>query len=175
MCSSDLAKDDDADRAETMVTEATRAIERLIKAYPETVVGLKNSSGDWDNIRAMLKAFPGFDVFTGTEELLLQTLQLGGPGVMSATVNVLAPQTAELYAGWQGDAAEALQGRVSALRQSITRFPAIPALKAAMAQISGDAERWARVRPPLRALDAEAGQAVMDSLQSAGWELQQAA
>jgi DNA-binding FrmR family transcriptional regulator len=31
-CVSDAAKDDDADRAETMVTEATRAIERLIKA-----------------------------------------------------------------------------------------------------------------------------------------------
>jgi len=150
-------------------------IERLIKAYPETVVGLKNSSGDWDSIQAMLKAFPGFDVFTGTEELLLDSLRLGGPGVMSATVNILAAETAALYAGWQSDAAEALQARVAALRRSITRFPAIPALKAATARISGNAGRWAGVRAPLRPLDAEAQEAVMASLEKAGWAMKQAA
>jgi 4-hydroxy-tetrahydrodipicolinate synthase len=150
-------------------------IERLIKHYPETVVGLKNSSGDWDNIQAMLKAFPGFDVFTGTEELLLESLRLGGPGVMSATVNILAPETAALYAGWQSEAAEDLQARVSALRQSVTRFPAIPALKAVMARISGHPGRWTRVRAPLRPLDAEAQDAVMASLEKAGWAVKQAA
>ena len=70
-------------------------IGRLIEAFPGTVVGLKNSSGDWGNISAMLEAFPGFDVFAGSEEFLLPTLRLGGPGCMSATVNLLAPQTAE--------------------------------------------------------------------------------
>ena len=45
-------------------------IGRLIEAYPGTVVGLKNSSGDWGNIAAMIEAFPGFDVFAGSEEFL---------------------------------------------------------------------------------------------------------
>ncbi len=150
-------------------------IERLLKAYPGTVVGLKNSSGDWDNISAMLKAFPGFDVFTGTEELLLETLRLGGPGVMSATVNVLAPQTAALYAGWQGAEPEALQAQVSALRASITKLPAIPALKAIMARISGDQARWATVRPPLCPLDAAQREALYASVQAAGMTVKAAA
>jgi len=38
-------------------------IERLIKDFPDTVVGIKDSSGDWSNIEAMLKAFPGFAIF----------------------------------------------------------------------------------------------------------------
>jgi 4-hydroxy-tetrahydrodipicolinate synthase len=36
-------------------------IERLVKAYPGTVAGVKNSSGDWQNIRDMLSA--GWDNF----------------------------------------------------------------------------------------------------------------
>ncbi len=32
---------------------------RLISAYPNTVVGLKDSSGDWNNTCALLDAFPG--------------------------------------------------------------------------------------------------------------------
>ena len=41
-------------------------IERLVKRYPDTVVGLKDSSGDWDNTRAVLDGFPGFATFAGS-------------------------------------------------------------------------------------------------------------
>jgi len=39
-------------------------IERLVKAYPQTVVGMKDSSGDWNNLQAVLNNFPGFGTFT---------------------------------------------------------------------------------------------------------------
>jgi 4-hydroxy-tetrahydrodipicolinate synthase len=39
---------------------------RLIRAYPQTVVGLKDSSGDWNNTAALIDAFPGFAVFPGS-------------------------------------------------------------------------------------------------------------
>src|SRR5271170_7924347 len=44
-------------------------IERLLKRYPQTVAGLKDSSGDWNNTKAVLDAFAGagFDVFAGSE------------------------------------------------------------------------------------------------------------
>jgi 4-hydroxy-tetrahydrodipicolinate synthase len=44
---------------------------RLIKDYPDTVVGLKDSSGDWNNTAALLDRFPGFAVFPGSEVFLL--------------------------------------------------------------------------------------------------------
>src|ERR687895_435134 len=42
-------------------------IERLLSKYPGIVAGVKDSSGDWSNTRAMLGAFAkeGFDVFAG--------------------------------------------------------------------------------------------------------------
>ena len=42
-----------------------KTIERLLKAYPETVVGIKDSSGDRNNLKAILENFPGFGTFAG--------------------------------------------------------------------------------------------------------------
>src|SRR5690242_13428318 len=52
-------------------------IGRLIEAFPETVVGLKDSSGDWNNTAAILQAYPGFEVFPGSEIFLLDGLRKG--------------------------------------------------------------------------------------------------
>ena len=153
-------------------------IGRLIAAYPDNVVGLKNSSGDWDNIAAMIEAFPGFDVFAGSEEFLLPTLKSGGPGCMSATVNLLAPQSAEVYAKWQDagadPGAEALQEHLTALRRTISQFAPIPAMKAMMARRSGQGS-WAKVRPPLIALEAAQTERLAAALAALGLELPAAA
>ena len=65
-------------------------IERLLKAYPGTVAGLKDSSGDWSNTEAVLKAFSEvFDVFAGSESFLLANMRNGGKGCISATANIM--------------------------------------------------------------------------------------
>ena len=65
---------------------------RLIRAYPETVVGLKDSSGDWSNTAALLDRFPGFAVFPGSEVFLLDGLRKGGAGCITASGNVNVPE-----------------------------------------------------------------------------------
>ena len=44
-------------------------IGRLIKEFPKSVVGLKDSSGDWSNTKAILDAFPNFEVVPGLGDL----------------------------------------------------------------------------------------------------------
>src|SRR5262249_59583734 len=65
-------------------------IERLLHAYPDNVAGIKDSSGDWANTKAVLDAFAasGFDVFPGSETFLLAAMRAGGRGCISATANV---------------------------------------------------------------------------------------
>src|SRR3546814_9038582 len=63
-------------------------IERLLKAYPDTIVGIKDSSGNLDNMLEMCRRFPGFGVFAGSEQFLLPVLRAGGAGCISATANV---------------------------------------------------------------------------------------
>lgn len=154
----------------TAVDMSLELIGRLIAAYPDNVVGLKNSSGDWDSISSMIEAFPGFDVFAGSEEFLLPTLALGGPGCMSATVNLLASQSAEVYAKWQDDGAEALQEHLTMLRRTISRSAPIPTMKALLARQTGTAA-WTNVRPPLVAIDAAQTERVAAELAGMGLEL----
>jgi 4-hydroxy-tetrahydrodipicolinate synthase len=72
-------------------------IERLLKTYPDTVVGMKDSCGDWAYQESVLKAFPGFTVFSGTEKFLTQNQRHGGAGTISAMANVIPAKIRAVY------------------------------------------------------------------------------
>src|SRR6185295_282620 len=82
-----------------------RLVERLLKAYPSAIAGMKDSSGDWNNTKTFLDAFAesapsaqtGFDVFVGSETFLLANMRNGGAGTISATANVNPAAIYELY------------------------------------------------------------------------------
>lgn len=126
-------------------------IERLLKAYPSVVVGLKDSSGDWSNTQAILKEFPDLSVFPGSEVFLLQGLRAGTAGCITATANVNATAIRNLYDCWQTSEAESLQKDISSLRVMIQGYPMIPALKQMIAHFRNDPS-WCALRPPLMRL-----------------------
>ena len=135
-----------------------RVIERLLKAYPGIVAGMKDSSGDWNNTRAVLEArLPGFKVFVGSERFLLANLRAGGVGCITATANVNARAIDGLYRAWRAPEADALQAEVDRVRAVFESLPTIPTMKAALAHARRD-PAWHNVRPPLLPLD-EAQQA----------------
>ena len=145
-------------------------IERLIAAYPKTVVGIKDSSGDWSNTEAMLKRFPGFRVFAGSESFLLRNMRGGGVGCISATANINAAAIHKLYAEWQSPQAEALQADLDDLRGVMQKFPMIPALKETVAHYSGD-PAWRRLRPPLVELSEPQRKALISELSARGFAM----
>jgi 4-hydroxy-tetrahydrodipicolinate synthase len=79
-----------------------KLVERLLNTYPETIAGMKDSSGDWNNTRTFLDAFArtGFGVFVGSECFLLANMRHGGVGTISATANVNPAAIHKLYAEW---------------------------------------------------------------------------
>ncbi len=121
-----------------------RLIERLLKAYPGVVTGIKDSSLELEHTRALLRAFPGFEVFVGTEKFLLATLREGGAGCITATANVNAPAIARAFR----ERSEERQREIDVVREAFEKLPLIAALKEAIARRTGDA-RWRAVRPPL--------------------------
>ncbi|QSI31905.1 dihydrodipicolinate synthase family protein [Variovorax sp. RKNM96] len=135
-------------------------IERLLKAYPRTVAGIKDSSGDWNNTAALLREFQpqGFDVFAGTEAVLLPTLRGGGAGCITATGNVNPAAIVDLYAHWTEADADDRQAALNATRAAFQKLPMIAAMKATIARQTGDAG-WATVRPPL--VEIESAQRAM--------------
>mgnify|MGYP000112019528 CR=1 FL=1 len=147
-------------------------IERLLKTYPGTIAGVKDSSGDWSNTEAMLKHFQpeGFDVFAGSESFLLSVLRNGGAGCISATANVNPGPIAGLAASWQQDDAEERQAALDRIRQVFQGYVMIPALKAAIAHYAGD-PAWLRLRPPLVELGTGEIAALIERLTAAGFSM----
>ena len=149
-------------------------IERLLKAYPATIAGIKDSSGDWKYLQAMLKLllkdWPDFRIFCGSETLLLQTLQGGGAGCISATANVNPAAMSHLYNTWQADDALAQQKQLNTIRTIFESFPIVAAIKAATALYSGKPD-WARLRPPLLPLSDTAQQSLHSRLDKAGFQM----
>jgi 4-hydroxy-tetrahydrodipicolinate synthase len=143
---------------------------RLIAAYPDTVVGLKDSSGDWSNTAALLDRYPGFAVFPGSEVFLLDGLKRGAAGCITATGNINVRGIARLHANWRTPQAEALQASATALRKAMQAYPMVPALKRVVAHFQGD-PGWAAVRPPMTALDQAQSAALLADLERLGFAL----
>lgn len=128
---------------------------RLIAAFPKTVVGIKESAGDFANMQALLKAYPGFAVFPGADPLMLPLLKEGGAGCITATSNLIADSLRAVFdnVGKLDGAAkvEAAQARVNAWRTLSNSYAQIPTIKAMVGLRHGEAG-WPRLRPPLMAL-----------------------
>jgi 4-hydroxy-tetrahydrodipicolinate synthase len=133
---------------------------------------MKDSSGDFGNTRTMLDAFAkdGFEVFVGSERFLLDNLRAGGVGCITATGNVNAAAIDRVYAGWQGADADRLQDGLNAVRGLVEKLPVIPAVKAIIAELTGD-PGWATVRPPLVALPPEKRDPLLAELRARGFEM----
>ena len=145
-------------------------IERLVKAYPETIVGIKDSSGDWENTKAILRNFPQLTTFPSSESRLLEGFSLGAAGCISATANLNVRMIRALIDAGPGPRGEALHGLVAAIRQAVERRPLIPALKGVFGEIAAESE-WAIVRPPLVALPRPALTELLAELAAAGLDL----
>ena len=149
-----------------------RLVERLRKAYPRAIAGMKDSSGDFGNTRTMLEAFAkdGFQVFVGSERFLLDNLRHGGVGCITATGNVNAAAIERVYAEWQGPDADRLQEELNVVRGLVEKLPVIPAVKAIIAAHAGD-PGWARVRPPLVDLAPAQAETLLAELRARGFDM----
>lgn len=144
-------------------------VDRLVEAYPANIVGMKDSSGDWSNTRALLdRGWEDFRVFAGSESFLLQTLRAGGAGVISATANVNPGAIQRLYLEWRSPRADTLQQDLNRVREVLQGYPMIAALKVVIAGLRDDRE-WERVRPPLLPLPPEHKEKLLAELRELGF------
>ncbi|MFZ4062148.1 MAG: dihydrodipicolinate synthase family protein [Polynucleobacter sp.] len=150
----------------TKINLSLSLLERLTKEYPKTVVGMKDSSGDWSYTESVIKllAPSGFRVYAGSEVFLMRALRAGGVGCISATANVNPKAIAELAAHWRESDADQRQTDLDQVRSIFAQYQMIAGMKTAVAHYSKDAE-WLRVRPPLMQLNADQQAKLLGELQ----------
>ncbi|MGE0630118.1 MAG: dihydrodipicolinate synthase family protein [Hyphomicrobiaceae bacterium] len=147
-------------------------IGRLRSEFPDVIRGMKDSSGDWSNMQAVMSAYPELEFFPGSELHLLQGLRAGAAGVISATANVSPGPMRDLLDGWQDPDADDQQRKISALRMAVQDYPVVPLLKALVAHYRDD-PGWAEMRPPFENLDgAIAAKAIAELADKHGLKLE---
>ena len=127
-------------------------IGRLLEAFPGIVTGIKDSSGDMNNMRAMCETFPALGVLAGADPLMLPLLRLGGAGCITATSNVRADALRVVWDGWNDPAkteqVEAAQARIDEWRALSNKYVQLPTIKTMLAKRRGDMA-WLNLMPPL--------------------------
>ncbi|AMM25174.1 dihydrodipicolinate synthase family protein [Variovorax sp. PAMC 28711] len=153
----------------TGVPWPVETVAALAARHAGLLVGVKDSSGDLEYSRAVVKAVPGFDVFPSSEATLADATQDGFAGCISATTNLTA---ADAQTAWreQGSAAgRSAVARAATQRGILAREALVSSVKAALA-LRYDDPAWARTCPPLLPRTAAQQQALLVDLERAGWE-----
>src|SRR5262245_34932869 len=101
------------------------------------ILGIKDSSGDWQNATASLRVVPErFSVMQGRDTLIYQSLIWGARGSVPATANIAPALVVKIYEAFvKGDheAAKAAQRQLNPVRLSLTLGTAPGGVKAALA------------------------------------------
>ncbi len=139
--------------AQIPITDAV--IEGLLKRYPNTVAGVKDSSGDFEHMKGLALHFPQLSILAGADPMMKPLLENGGAGCITATSNVAARHLRVVFDGFDKPeaktAVEAAQACIVVQRNISNRFTQIPTIKAMVGLRYGDAS-WGRVRHPFLAL-----------------------
>ena len=72
-------------------------IRYLLNEFPETIIGLKESEGNLPFTREILKEFPGFQLFVGNENQIIEAVHLGGSGSICGIANLYPELIVSLF------------------------------------------------------------------------------
>ncbi|MDI9333348.1 MAG: dihydrodipicolinate synthase family protein [Cytophagales bacterium] len=144
----------------THVNLTQRVIDTLLAQYPNTFIGIKDSSGNSVGSLAFAHHSNGMQVWVGNEPDLRTMAAVGSAGAVSGVGNVMPKLLGRLTSkfdanGYDKQEAQNDLARVKAFIDILNRFNMTAAFKGIMAIKNNDAS-WRRVRPPLVSLsDAE--------------------
>jgi len=135
------------------VSFSFKIIENLIKLYPENIIGMKDSSGDIDNMLKIIKYFDKFSLFSGSDSLALKVRKHGGAGAITATSNICAKLLSFIVKNYKNDQKiqefKFLHDLLVQIRLTTFREEPISALKGFLSLTSNN-ENWNNVVPPLK-------------------------
>ena len=131
-------------------------IDKLIKSYPNNVIGMKDSSGDLDNMLKITKFFNDFSLFSGSDSMALKVCKHGGAGAITATSNISGRLLSFIVNNYKEelkiDNLQELQSLQEKIIQTLFTHEPVSALKAFMS-VRFSKKNWNRVVPPLNKID----------------------
>ena len=138
------------------VTINFNIIENLLKLYPNNLVGLKDSTGNMDNMLKTIKYFNNFAVFCGNGAMALHTSRRGGAGAITGDANITAKLLSFIIHNFKKekeiDNFNDFQVLMENIRNVLSSHEQISLLKAYYS-IADKIEEWNNVMPPLKKIE----------------------
>ncbi|WP_293860532.1 dihydrodipicolinate synthase family protein [uncultured Alsobacter sp.] len=126
----------------TGVAVSPAVIARLRKSHPGVVIGVKDSSGEKANTETLLAEHGDLAILVGDERQLANAVRKGAQGTICGVANICPELLVPVVAEGRDDP------RLNAVVDALVAYPVIPAVKALIGHVTGDAA-WRNVRSPL--------------------------
>ena len=121
-------------------------VKELVKKFPGQIVGVKDSSYNlFENLK-----LENFSIFPGSELKLLQGLELGCSGIITATCNVTAEMSRKVYDDFYSGKEQSLNQKLCDVRSVFDKYNLISGLHSFCSQKN---EIYKNILPPLSLLD----------------------
>jgi len=116
-----------------------KSVEELAKV--KNILGIKDSSGDINNIASYIKAGEGqdFHVLSGSDSLILKALKIGAVGAIAATSNLLTSIDVAIYKNFVAGDLEAAQKNQDAIEtlRAVLKLGTVPSVIKRSVTLSG--------------------------------------
>ncbi len=127
---------------------STEAVTKLVKAFPENIIGCKDSSY---NLFETLR-LPNFLMFPGSEAKLLKGLELGCSGCISAVTNVTHSLARKVFDDFENKKNQSKNEQLIKVRETFDQYNLISALHSFLSDRN---KKFSNILPPLVLLSDE--------------------
>lgn len=142
-------------------------IKRLKAAFGGVIAGIKDSGGDFENMKALAEGISDFRVYAGSERFLPEILNVGGVGCISATTNYQIEAASAVYNRFRNNLPYSdVRDEMLTYREAFEGHNFPSALKNVLYRTLNDSG-WKHVRPPLSELDPDETNQIIAQLEAA--------
>ena len=132
-------------------------IKKLKKDFPRQIIGVKDSSY---NLYKELK-IPNFLIFPGSELKLIEGLEMGNSGIISAVCNVTAALARKVYDDFNNKKEQKFNKKLCEVRKVFDNYNLISSLHSFMSE---ENENYKNILPPLSLLSKPSKNEFMNKL-----------
>ncbi len=123
-----------------------KCVETLVNKFPEQIIGVKDSSYNlYENLK-----LKNFSILPGSEIKLLKGLELGCSGIITATCNVTAELSRQVYDDFFAGQKQLLNDKLCKVRSTFDKYNLISGLHTYFAQ---NDNIYRNILPPLNLLN----------------------
>ena len=135
----------------------TEIVKKLVENFPKQIIGCKDSSYNlFENLK-----IPDFKIFPGSEAKLLNGLELGCSGCISAVTNVTHSLARKVFDDFVNKKQQSVNEKLINVRQIFDKYPLISALHSLL---SIENKNFSYILPPLTLLNPKLKEELLSKL-----------